>query len=100
MKPPFSDYSYYFYADEPGVFTYKLRWKERTKAGNYTLFLDCTNGEKHRVTLFKDGPLFDYRFLNPGTRIAVSFEDSASGKCYAKRIHIVDGSRLPYIKPV
>ena len=82
------DFSEYHFNDHPGVFTYKLHKKLKTKNGNMSIFVQSVNGEKHQITLFPDSHFLGMKNVKVGSTIRVEFVVSKNGKVYAKSIEV------------
>jgi len=82
------DFKDYSFNEEPGVFSYRLQKKLKSKSGRMSIFVEGAGGVKHQITLYPDSNFLGVESVSEGTKISVEFVCSKNGKIYAKSIKV------------
>ena len=82
------DFTEYTFNNSPGVYTYRLRKKLKSRTGRMSIFVDGKNGVKHQITLYPDSNFLGAAGISEGAVITVEFVVSKNGKVYAKSITV------------
>ena len=82
------DFRDYSFNEQPGIFSYRLQKKLKSKNGRMSIFVEGANGVKHQITLYPDSNFLGVEGVSEGAKISVEFVCSKNGKIYAKSITV------------